>query len=189
MLDFKQIISVSLILFSVIDIIGSVPVIISLKKRVGEIESETATFVAGVLMISFLFFGEAILRLLGLDVASFAIAGAFIIFIIGTEMVLGIHIFKNEGGSPSSSSIVPIAFPLIAGAGTMTTIISLRAEYTIYNIIVGIIINLLFVYLVLKKSDWIEAKLGTSGTEVLRKVFGVILLAIAVKLFKSNWGL
>jgi multiple antibiotic resistance protein len=189
MLDFKQIISVSLILFSVIDIVGSLPAIIALKKKVGKIEAETATAAAGILMIAFLFFGEAILRLLGLDVASFAIAGAFIIFIIGAEMVLGIHIFKNEGASPSSSSIVPIAFPLIAGAGTMTTLISLRAEYTIYNIIIGILLNLVLVYLVLRKSDWIEAKLGNSGTEVLRKVFGVILLAIAVKLFKSNWGM
>jgi multiple antibiotic resistance protein len=188
MLDLKQIISVSLILFSVIDIIGSLPAIIALKQRVGKIEAETATFTAAVLMVSFLFFGEAILQLLGLDVASFAIAGAFIIFIIGTEMVLGIHIFKNDNVSPNSTSIVPIAFPLIAGAGTMTTIISLRAEYTIYNIIIGIVLNLLLVYLVLRKSDWIERKLGNSGTEVLRKVFGVILLAIAVKLFKSNWG-
>ncbi|MCU0390438.1 MAG: MarC family protein [Thermoflexibacter sp.] len=189
MLDLQQIISVSLILFSVIDIIGSLPVIITLKQKVGKIEAETATITAGILMIAFLFFGKAILNLLGLDVASFAIAGSFIIFIIGAEMVLGIHIFKNEVQNPSSTSIVPIAFPLIAGAGTMTTIISLRAEYTVYNIIVGIILNLGLVYLVLRKSDWIETKLGQSGTEVLRRVFGVILLAIAVKLFKSNWGL
>lgn len=189
MFDFQQIISVSLILFSVIDIVGSIPVIISLKKRAGKIEAETATIAAAVLMISFLFFGKAILNLLGLDVASFAIAGSFIIFIIGAEMILGIHIFKNEDVTPSSTSIVPIAFPLIAGAGTMTTIISLRAEYTVANIIIGIILNLLLVYWVLRNSDWIERKLGKSGTDVLRRVFGVILLAIAVKLFKSNWGL
>jgi multiple antibiotic resistance protein len=183
--SFKEIISVSLILFSIIDILGAIPIIIDLRKKLGTIESGKATIAAGIIMIVFLFVGESILALFGVDFSSFAIAGSFIIFLIGAEMVLGVHIFKQDQ-SESSGSIVPLAFPLIAGAGTMTTLISLRAEYQVGNILVGIVLNLVFVYAVLKSSSWLEKKLGTSGTNILRKVFGIILIAIAVKLFKSN---
>jgi multiple antibiotic resistance protein len=188
MFSFKQILSVTLILFSVIDILGSIPIIIELRKKAGVIESEKATIAAGVLMIIFLYLGESILQLFGVDVASFAIAGAIIIFLIGMEMTLGINIFQETTDS-STSSIVPLAFPLISGAGTMTTIISLRAEYTTPNILVGITLNLIFVYLVLKSSEWIERKIGNAGANLLRKVFGIILIAIAIKLFKTNLGL
>ncbi len=186
-LDFKEIMSVSLILFSVIDIVGSIPVIIDLKQKAGgHIESEKATLVAGILMIAFLFIGESILGLFGLDVASFAIAGAIVIFLLGMEMVLGISIFKEDESLARSASVVPIAFPLIAGAGTMTTILTLKVEYQNINIFVGILLNLLFVFIVLKLSGWIESKIGRGGEAILRKVFGIILLAIAVKIFKGN---
>ncbi|MBC3788778.1 MarC family protein [Spirosoma utsteinense] len=184
--SFKEIVSVTLILFSVIDVIGSLPVIIDLRKKVGKIESERATIVSGVLMVSFLFVGERILKLFGVDVASFAVAGALIIFLIGLEMILGRTIFKADETVGGASHIVPIAFPLIAGAGTLTTIISLRAEYQTVNIIVGIVINLVLIYVVLKSSEWIEGRLGPGGLAVLRKIFGIILLAIAIKLFKTN---
>lgn len=185
MLGFKEVLSVSLILFSVIDILGSIPVIIDLKKKSGSIHSAQATFVAGLIMFSFLFLGENILHLLGLDVASFAVAGGLVIFFLGLEMVLGIHLFRGEIES-KTSAIVPLAFPIIAGAGTMTTIISLRAEYDLLVMCFGIAINLVLIYAVLKASSWIEEKLGKSGADVLRKVFGVILLAIAIKLIKTN---
>lgn len=187
MLNGKEIISVTLILFSVIDIVGSVPLIVDLRKKTGKIESEKATVVAGVLMISFLFLGERILNLFGVDVASFAVAGALILFLIGLEMILGRNIFHHgDESAGGAASIVPIAFPLIAGAGTLTTLISLRAAYDTVNIMVGIVINLVLVYGVLKSSAKIEKVLGQAGTNVLRKVFGIILLAIAIKLFKAN---
>lgn len=188
MLNFKEIFSVTLILFSVIDIVGSIPIVIDLRKKNGVIESEKATLVAGALMIVFLFVGESILKLFGVDVQSFAVAGAIIVFLIGMEMILGRHIFRPDTDT-TASSIVPLAFPLIAGAGTMTTIISLRAEYTTPNILVGILLNLVIVYIVLRSSEWIGRKLGTAGTEMLRKVFGIILIAIAIKLIKSNLGI
>jgi multiple antibiotic resistance protein len=181
----KEILSVTLILFSIIDILGSIPVVIELRKKAGKIESEKATIAAGGIMLIFLFLGDSILRLLNLDYASFSIAGAFIIFLIGVEMVLGIHIFKTDA-DPRTTSIVPLAFPLIAGAGTMTTLISLRAEYALPNILIGIFLNLIFVYIVLRSSSWLERKLGSAGANILRKVFGIILLALAVKLFKTN---
>jgi len=186
MLNFKEIISVTLILFSVIDILGSVPVVIDLRKQAGHIQSEKATIVAGVIMIAFLFIGESLLKLLGLDVGSFAIAGAIIIFIIGMEMILGRSFFKQDPETLKTASIVPLAFPLIAGAGTMTTILALRAEYETMNILVGIVLNLVFVYIVLKTSGWLERKLGVNGFNIIRKVFGIILLAIAIKLIKTN---
>ena len=186
MFSFKEIISVTLILFSVIDIIGSIPIIIDLRKKMGRVQSEKATVVAGILMVLFLFLGESILNLFGIDVGSFAIAGALIMFIIGMEMILGQNFFKNEPDKGSSSSIVPIAFPLIAGAGTLTTLLSLKAEYHQMNILVGVILNLIFVYIVLKTSAWLEKKIGEAGINVLRKVFGIILLSIAIKLFKDN---
>lgn len=185
MLSLKEVLSVSLVLFSVIDIVGSIPIIIDLKKKSGEIQSAKATIVAGIIMFVFLFLGESILKLFGIDVASFAIAGALILFLLGVEMVLGVHLFKSSD-DPKSSSIVPLAFPLIAGAGTMTTIVSLRAEYSQVSVVIGIFVNLLFVFVVLKGSGWIERKLGQAGADVLRRIFGVILLAIAIKLFKTN---
>jgi len=186
MFNFKEIASVTLILFSVIDIIGSIPVVIDLKKRSGSIESGKATLVSGVIMVIFLFLGQSILSLFGLDVESFAVAGGLIIFILGMEMILGVRIFKENADQTGSTSIVPLAFPIIAGAGTMTTILALRAEYSVYNILVGIALNILFVYLVLRSSGWLERKLGAGGFNILRKVFGIILLAISIKLIKSN---
>ncbi|ANW96520.1 hypothetical protein AXE80_09605 [Wenyingzhuangia fucanilytica] len=182
--SFKEILTATMILFAVIDIIGSVPIIISLRNKVGHIQSEKATIVSVVIMILFLFLGDEILNLIGIDVNSFAVAGSFIIFFLAIEMILGITIFKDEVSE--SSSIVPLAFPLIAGAGTMTTLISLRSEYEVENIIVAILINSFFVFFVLKASKKIEDILGGVGLSVIRKVFGIILLAIAVKLFTSN---
>ena len=187
MLSFKAIISVTLILFSVIDILGSTPIIIDLrKKNGGHIQSGKATPAAGVLMILFLFVGDNLLGLVGIDVGSFANAGSIVMFIIGLEMILGRNFFKNDPSASGTSSIVPIAFPLIAGAGTLTTIISIRAEYSEWDILVGIVVNLLFVYLVLKSTNWLERKIGPAGLGVLQKVFGIILLSIAIKLFKDN---
>ena len=185
MLNFREIISVSLILFSVIDIVGSIPVIIDLRQKVGKVESEKATLIALVVLVSFLYLGEQILALFSLDVSSFAIAGAIVLFLLGCEMILGIHIFKADTDT-GGGSIVPLAFPLIAGAGTMTTILALKSEFSHWNILVGILLNMVFVYITLKTSTWIEKKLGKGGVEVLRKVFGIILLAIAVKMFKNN---
>ncbi|GGF66416.1 MarC family protein [Wenyingzhuangia marina] len=182
--SFREIITATMILFAVIDIIGSVPIIISLRKKVGHIQSEKATIVSTLIMILFLFLGDEILSLIGVDVNSFAVAGSFILFFLAIEMILGITIFKDE--MTESSSIVPLAFPLIAGAGTMTTLISLRAEFAVENIIVAILINSVFVFFVLKTSQKVEDILGGVGLNVLRKVFGIILLAIAVKLFTSN---
>ena len=187
MFDFKEILSISLILFAVIDIIGSVPIVIDLRKKIGYIQAGKATIVSGFIMIIFLFLGEAILGLLGIDISSFAIAGAFVMFLIGLEMVLGTQIFKQD--PESGASIVPIAFPIIAGAGTMTALISLRAEFNEANIIVGILVNLAFVYLVLKTSGWIEKRIGKSGFNIIRKIFGIILLSIAIKMFKNHWFL
>lgn len=186
MFSLKEIFSVTLILFSVIDILGSIPIVINLRKKVGHIQSGKATIAAGFLMILFLFFGESILKLFGIGVDDFAIAGALIIFAIGAEMILGIELFKPDPeASTTSASIVPIAFPLIAGAGTLTTILTLKAEYTQANIAVGMIINLGIVYAVLKSTNWLERKLGKTGLDVLRRIFGIILLSIAIKIFKG----
>ncbi len=185
-MDFKEIFSVSLILFSVIDIIGSVPFIILIKKREGRIHAEKATIISAVLMVAFFYLGQSILQLFGLDVASFAVAGAIVIFIVAMEMILGITLIKDDPDAKGSGSIVPLAFPLIAGAGTLTTILSLRAVYSDINVLIGIILNLIFVYIVLRASPWLERVVGKSGFSVLRRVFGVILLAIAVKIFKTN---
>lgn len=185
-LNFKEILSVSLILFSVIDILGNVPIIIDLRKKAGKIYSGKATIAAGAIMLIFLYLGENILDLLGIDVGSFAIAGALIMFLIGMEMVLGVELFKTDPDMMNTASIVPIAFPLIAGPGTMTSLISLRAEFALPNVVVGIIVNLILIYLVLKSSVWLEKKLGKAGFNIMRKVFGIILLSIAIKLFKTN---
>ncbi|MCE2895098.1 MAG: MarC family protein [Flammeovirgaceae bacterium] len=188
-MNFKEIFSVTLILFSVIDILGSIPFVILIRKREGRIYAEKATAIAAILMVVFLFLGQSILKLFGLDVGSFAVAGAIVMFIIAMEMILGIDLIKDDPDAKGTGSIVPIAFPLIAGAGTLTTILSLRAVYQETNILIGIVLNLIFVYIVLRSSGWLEQKIGKSGFVVLRKVFGVILLAIAVKIFKSNFSI
>tara|TARA_R100000935_G_scaffold58589_1_gene96402 strand:+ start:1410 stop:1985 length:576 start_codon:yes stop_codon:yes gene_type:complete len=182
--DIREIGTASMILFAVIDIIGSIPIIIDLKKKAGVIQSEKASIIAGILMVMFLFVGAEILNLIGIDVNSFAVAGSFILFFLALEMILGITLYKDE--TPETSAVVPLAFPLIAGAGTMTTLLSLRSEYETINIIAAIVINIIFVYLVLKSSGKIEHFLGKQGINVIRKIFGVILLAIAVKLFAAN---
>lgn len=174
------------VLFAVIDILGSIPIIVDIRSKTGHIQSEKATMVAGILMISFLFFGTKILNLVGVDVQSFAVAGAFVIFVIALEMILGIEIQK--GVESNSASIVPIAFPLIAGAGSLTTVLSLRSQYADINIVIAIILNMLIVYFVLKFAGILEKWLGPGVLSVLKKVFGVILLSIAIKLFTSNIG-
>ena len=182
--NYNDALSAFLILFAVIDILGSIPIIVTLRKKVGQVQSEKATLVAGAIMIVFLFLGERILHLLGVDVQSFAIAGSFVLFFLALEMILGITLYKEE--SPNTASIVPIAFPMIAGAGTMTSLVSLRAEFANINIIIAIVLNMIVVYAVLKNTERIERILGSGGLSILRKVFGVILLAIAVKLFFAN---
>lgn len=185
----NNIVTVSLTLFAVIDVLGSIPVIIDLKRKLGRIDSFKATVVSAVIMILFLFLGEKILAMVGIDLPSFAMAGGIVIFLIGLEMVLNRTFFKAEVDS-GAGSIVPIAFPLIAGAGTMTTLVSLRASYDVYTeIIPAVILNLVVVFIVLNTTDALERLLGNGGISVLRKVFGVILLAISIKLFKSQIGL
>jgi multiple antibiotic resistance protein len=185
-INYKEAFSVTLILFSVIDILGSIPFIIDLKRKYRKIDSFKITLVSGLLLFSFLFIGESILKLFGVDVQSFAVAGGLIMFFLGLEMLLGIVIFRHETQLENNSPIVPLAFPLIAGAGSMTTLISLNAEYARVNIILGILLNLIVVYLVLKSSDFIDKKLGVTGSIILRKFFGTILLAMAIKLIKKN---
>lgn len=182
--NLKEITTATMVLFAVIDIVGSIPIIIDLRKKVGHIQSEKASIVAGVIMISFLFIGEEILKLIGIDVNSFAVAGSFVLLFLALEMILGIKLYKDE--QATTASIVPIAFPLIAGAGTMTTILSLKAEFATINIIIGILLNLILVYGVLKSSAKIERLFTLNGLSIIRKVFGVVLLAIAVKLFAAN---
>lgn len=185
--DIKEILSVTLILFSIIDILGSIPIILNLRKKLGHIHAERTTIVSGGLMFGYLFLGTGILKLFGVDIKSFAVAGAIILLLIGFEMILGREIFKhNESTKGKASSIVPLAFPIIAGAGTMTSLLSLKAAYYQENIIVGIIINLILIYTVLKSSAWLERKISPGTIEVLQKVFGLILLAIAIKLIKTN---
>jgi len=185
-INFKEIVTAVMILFAVIDIIGNIPIIIDLRAKVGHIHSEKASIIAGLIMIAFLFLGKSILNLIGIDVNSFAVAGAFILFFLALEMILGISLYKEEETSPMTASVFPLAFPLIAGPGSLTTILSLRAEYATINIVIAIVINMVFMYIVLRTSSKIEHILGKTGINILRKVFGVILLAIAVKLFASN---
>jgi multiple antibiotic resistance protein len=185
MFDMQEILTVSFTLFAVIDILGSIPIIINLREKIGHIQSEVATLVSGLLMTLFFFVGEQFLNVLGVDIHSFALAGSIVIFIIGLEMVLGIDLFKVDP-DPKSGSVVPIAFPIIAGSGTLTTIMSLKSEFDSANIYIGILINLIVVYLVLKSTSTIERILGKGGLLVIRKFFGVILIAIAVKIFKNN---
>jgi multiple antibiotic resistance protein len=187
MFSFDEILTVSFTLFAVIDIIGSIPLLISLRQKIGHIQSEKVTLASAVLMILFLFIGEPFLNLMGVDISSFAIAGSIVLFILGLEMVLGIDIFRTEP-DPSAGSIVPVAFPIIAGSGTLTTVISLKADYATLSILIGIMLNLALVYIVLKSTSFLEKKLGQAGVIIIRKFFGLILLAIAVKIFKSNMG-
>jgi multiple antibiotic resistance protein len=180
------VLSVSLILFSVIDIIGSLPIIMNMKREGVLINPSVATSTAGLIMLSFLFFGSAMLGLFGIEVASFALAGALVIFFIGLEMVLGIRFFRDHHEDGGTGSIVPIAFPLVAGAGTLTTILSLKAEFDSTTILAGIVINLLIVYLILRSSDWLARKISPQVTATLRKVFGILLIAIAIQMVKEN---
>lgn len=183
-INFKEIVTATMVLFAVIDIVGSIPIIIDLRKKVGHIQSEKASIVAMFIMILFLFVGMEILNLIGIDVYSFAVAGSFVMFFLAIEMILGVQLYKED--SPDTASVVPLAFPLIAGAGTMTTILSLKAEFQNINIIIAIILNTIFVYAVLKSSSKIERMIGKGGISVIRKIFGIVIMAIAVKLFASN---
>ncbi len=185
-LNLKEIVTAFMVLFAVIDIIGNIPIIIDLRKKVGHIQSEKASIIAGIIMILFLFLGQSILKLIGIDVNSFAVAGAFILFFIALEMILGITLYKEDENTALTASVFPLAFPLIAGPGSLTTLLSLRAEFNIENIIIAVILNVLLIYVVLKTSARIERIIGKNGISIIRKVFGVILLAIAVKLFMSN---
>jgi multiple antibiotic resistance protein len=182
----KETLSVTLTLFAVIDILGSVPILVTLKQKMGDIHAWLATLVSGFLILLFFFAGAPLLDVMGLDVGSFAIAGAIVIFIIGLEMVLGHELFRSEQSGSRSGNIVPIAFPLIAGSGTLTTVMSLKAAFHAYNILLGILINLVFVYFCLRSINWLEKLLGDNGIAVVRKFFGVILLAIAIKIFRNN---
>ena len=188
--DFSQIVTVSFTLFAVIDMLGSLPVIISIKKKTGDIHALNATLVSGGLMLLFFLVGEDMLKFMGLDIKSFAIAGSIVIFILGLEMILGLEFFKpdSEGGA-KASTLVPVAFPLIAGSGTLTTVMSLKAAYEYYNILIAIFINLIIIYITLRSVNMLERLLGPAGIAVIRKFFGVILLAIAVKIFTGNTGL
>ncbi len=184
--NFKEIFTAFMILFAVIDIVGNIPIIIDLRKKVGHIQSEKASIIAGVILVSFLFVGQSILKLIGIDVNSFAVAGSFILFFIALEMILGITLYKEDATNPMTASVFPLAFPLIAGPGSLTTLLSLRAEFNIENIIIAVILNVIVIFIVLKTSKRIERFLGVNGINIIRKIFGVILLAIAVKLFAHN---
>ncbi len=186
-MNFTEILTASLVLFAVIDILGSIPIILDIKQKQGKVNAEKASIIALVIMLAFLVLGNKILELIGVDVQSFAVAGSFVLLFLALEMILGVELFKHdEDLSPDIASIVPIAFPIIAGAGTMTTLISLRAEYNPWNIVIAIFINMILVYFVLRSTKLIERFLGKGGLAILKKVFGIVLLAIAVKLFASN---
>jgi len=184
--DFKSFATAAMVLFAVIDVIGSIPIIISLREKMGHIHSEKASLVAIIVMILFLFVGESILGLIGINTNEFAVAGSFVLLFIALEMILNVTIFKDSAEGVSSATVFPLAFPLLAGPGTLTTLLSLRAEYQIQEIIAAIVANMILVYIVLKTSSKIQQMIGRNGIEIIRKIFGVILLAIAVKLFTSN---
>lgn len=186
-LNMTEILAAFMVLFAIIDILGSIPIILDLKSKIGTIYPARTTLVAYAIMLLFLFIGEPLLALFGVDISSFAIAGSIIILLMGLEMVLGIQLFKHEAGA--SGAIVPIAFPLIAGAGSITTLLSLRAEYQLLNILIALSINMIIVYLVLRLTTIFERILGPNGLHILRKFFGIILLAIAIRLFLSNTGI
>ena len=186
--NFKESFTAFMVLFAVIDVIGNIPIIIDLRKKAGHIQSEKASIIAGFIMIVFLFLGQSLLKLIGIDVHSFAVAGAFILFFIALEMILGITLYKDNEGDVNAitASVFPLAFPLIAGPGSLTTLLSLRAEFHIENIIIAVLANVLLIYIVLKTSTKIERIIGPNGILIIRKIFGVILLAISVKLFAAN---
>lgn len=184
--NLNEIFTAFMVLFAVIDIIGNIPIIIDLRKKVGHIQSEKASIIAGLIMILFLFVGQRLLGFIGIDVNSFAVAGSFILFFIALEMILGITLYKDEEDQALNATVFPLAFPLIAGPGSLTTLLSLRAEFQLMNIIIAVLLNVVVIYIVLKTSSKIERMIGKNGIAVIRKVFGVILLAIAVKLFAAN---
>jgi len=186
--NFVEIAAAFMVLFAIIDILGSIPIILDLKAKTGAINAEKVTIIALLIMLGFLFVGSPLLGIFGVDISSFAIAGSFVVFLLGLEMVLGVELFKHE--SPGKNgAIVPLAFPLIAGAGSITTMLSLKAEYQTINILIALLLNMIFVYLVLRLTRWFERILGPGGVHILRKFFGIILLAIAIRLFLSNTGL
>ncbi|MCG8340030.1 MAG: MarC family protein [Cytophagales bacterium] len=184
--DSQEVFSSFLIFFAVMDILGSTAIIVNFRRKVGHIEAKKATIAVGIIMSTFLFVGESLLRLFHVDISSFSVAGGIVLFILGLEMVLNIDIFKIDTEDVGSSSIVPLAFPMLAGAGTLTTILALKAEYKDINILGGTLINLIFVYIILEYSEWFERKLGRAGLNVIRKVMGIVLLSIAVKLVKTH---
>lgn len=186
--NFKEVVSAFMVLFAVIDILGSIPIIIGLKEKNKAISAESAAGFSFIILVAFLFVGEALLGLFNVDISSFAMAGALVILVLAVEMIFGIEVFKNDGPS-DSATIVPLIFPLIAGAASFTTLLSLRAEYNILNIIIALALNMLVVYVVLKKVDYVQRIFGKGGVYVMRKFFGIILLAIAVRLFTSNLSL
>lgn len=183
--NLKDILTIFMVLFAVIDIVGNIPIIIDLRQKAGQIQSEKASLIAGFILIIFLFIGEQLLSIIGIDVHSFAVAGSLIIFFIALEMILGIKIYKDDK-NPLNATVFPLAFPLIAGPGSLTTLLSLKAEFSNTNIIFAIIINMLFIYVILKGSKRIEKMIGENGIGIIRKIFGVILLAISIKLFTTN---
>ncbi len=186
-LNFIEILATFMVLFAIIDIPGSIPIILSIKEKTGDLKPMKTTLVALAIFLIFLFTGDTLLGLFGVDVSSFAIAGSFVILLIGIEMVLGIELFKHE--SAGGGSVVPIAFPLIAGAGSITTIISLKADYHTINIFAGLVANMIIVYFVLRLTSFFERLFGPAGLHILKKIFGVILLAIAIRLFLNNTGI
>lgn len=185
--NLTAILSAFMVLFAVIDIIGSIPIILDIKAKSGNINPLRASLASLIILLLFLFGGERVLSILGVDISSFAIAGSFVVFFVALEMVLGVEIFKQD--KLSGASIVPIAFPLIAGAGSITTLLSIRAEYNVQDIIVALVLNILIVFFVLKSTRFFEKILGQTGILILRKIFGIILLAIAIKLFVANTGI
>jgi multiple antibiotic resistance protein len=187
--DLREIGSATMILFAIIDVLGAIPILIDLENRLGTIHELKVTLVSGTIMFVFLFLGQSILSLIGIDIRSFALAGALVIFFLGIEMVLGIKLTKDDTSAAASVSVVPVAFPLIAGTGTLTTLLSIRAEFKIEDIIIAILINLIVVYLVIKNTKHLAKLLGPGGIVILRKVFGITLLAIAIKLFTANLGI
>ncbi|MBL7772017.1 MAG: MarC family protein [Chitinophagaceae bacterium] len=181
----REIITCTFALFAVIDMLGSIPILISLRNKMGGISAYRATLVSGLLILLFFFVGENVLKFMGLDIASFAIAGSIVLFILGLEMILGFEFFKGDN-NPKAGAVVPIAFPVIAGSGTLTTIMSMKSLYAQNSILIAIVLNLIFVFLILKSLAWFERILGQSGILIIRKFFGVILIAIAVKMFRTN---
>jgi multiple antibiotic resistance protein len=185
--DLVEILKVSTVLFAVIDIIGSIPTIIALRARVGGINAMRASYVSLAIMVIFLFVGQSFLEIIGITVGDFAIAGSFVLFFIALEMILGINIHRDD--MPATASVVPLAFPLIAGTGTLTTLLSIRAEYNLLSILIAIVLNVVVVYFTLRNLSWIEKLLGVGGIAIIKKVFGIVLLALAIKLFRKYTGL